>query len=106
MTKNLEGAKPRIRVAPEICSYVDDGHEFLTLEISIPGVPRSDIVLKMHADSFSLSAPREDIEYVTAMSFCCPVKPESANASYQNGLLKVVVPFKDRMKDSIRIEVQ
>jgi HSP20 family molecular chaperone IbpA len=95
----------KIRVAPEVCSYVDDEHTKLTLEISIPGVEKKHIKLKMHEDSFSLAAPRDETEYVTTLSFCCPVKPEAAEANYENGLLTVEVPFKDPMEDAIAISI-
>jgi HSP20 family molecular chaperone IbpA len=95
----------RIRVSPDVCAYVDDDHTKLTLEISIPGVKKKDINLKMHEDSFNLTAPRENIEYVTALSFCCPVKPEKAKAKYESGLLKVEIPFKDPMEDAIKVQV-
>jgi len=93
------------RVAPDVTSYVDDEHAVLTLEISIPGVSKENIALKMHADSFTLSAPRDDVEYVTTLAFCCPVNPELAEAKYENGLLKVSVPFKDPMEDAIQVAV-
>ena len=99
-------AEDRIKVAPEVCSYVDDEHFKLTVEISIPGVKREDINLRMHDDSFSLSAPRDDIEYVTTMSFCCPVKSDQARARYRDGLLKVEVPFKDPMEDAVKVKVE
>jgi HSP20 family molecular chaperone IbpA len=99
-------AEEKIKVAPEVCSFVDDKHEKLTLEVAIPGVSKKDIKLKMHDDSFSLSAPRKDIEFVTSMAFCCPVKPEKADAKYENGLLRIIVPFKDAMEDAIKVTVK
>jgi HSP20 family molecular chaperone IbpA len=98
-------SEERIRVAPEVCSYVDDDHTKLTLEISLPGVAKEDINLRMHQDSFSLSAPRNETQYVTTLSFCCSVKPEEAHATYKNGLLKIEVPFKDLMEDAVKIAV-
>jgi len=95
----------KINVSPDVCSYIDDESTKISLEISIPGVKKEDISLKVQEDSFNLSAPRDDIKYVTTLAFCCPVNPEKAEAKYENGLLKVTVPFKDPMEDAIKIPV-
>jgi HSP20 family molecular chaperone IbpA len=95
----------RIKMAPEVCSYVDEKHSVLNLEVSLPGVRKEDISMKMHDDSFNLSAPRKEYEYVTTMAFCCPVHADKAKATYENGLLKVAVPFKDYMEDAVTVAI-
>ncbi len=96
----------KIKVSPEICSYVDEAHSVLTIEISVPGVNKRDILLRMHDDSMTLSAPRDDLEYVATLAFCCPVKQEKAVARYENGLLKIEVPFRDSMEGAVTVDIE
>jgi HSP20 family protein len=97
----------KIRISPEICSYVDDIHSKLTIEVALPGVAKKNINLNMHEDSFNIAAPRSDNDtiFTTTMAFCCPVSPEKAEAMYENGLLRIKVPFKEAMEDALSIPV-
>ena len=90
-------AEDKLKMAADVCSYVDEEKHSINLEICIPGIKKEDIHLKMRDDSFSLFAPRKDFDYVAAAAFCCPVMPDAAQASYENGVLKVAVPLKDPM---------
>lgn len=100
-------AHERRTVAPCVASCVDEQHTKIFLEVEIPGVKREDIRLTMHEDSFYLTAKREDgyLDYATSYALCCPVKAEQAEAKYENGLLKIVVPFRDELEDAVNIRV-
>jgi len=99
-------AQPRIKVAPRIVAYTDANYTKLTAEIALPGVPIESVDLKLDENGMYLSAPARDVEYVAALTFASPVNKRKAQASYENGLLMVEVPFKDPMEDTIQVPVK
>ncbi|MGD0038296.1 MAG: hypothetical protein ABSC53_13505 [Bacteroidota bacterium] len=96
----------RIKVAPDTVAYADGEKNKLVVEFAIPGAPTDTIDLKLLPDSVHLTAPARDVEYVSALALAWPVKPDKAEAIYENGLLRIEVPFKDPMEDAVKIAVK
>jgi HSP20 family molecular chaperone IbpA len=96
----------RIRVAPSTVAYADEEKKKLVVEFAIPGAPTDTIDLKLLPDSVHLTAPARDIEYVSALALAWSVKPDKAEATYEHGLLRIEVPFKDPMEDAIKVAIK
>jgi HSP20 family protein len=95
----------RMKVAPDTVAYADGDHHKLIVEFAIPGAPTETVDVKILEDSVYLLAPARDIEYVSALALGWPVKPDKAEATYENGLLRVEVPFKDPMEDAVKVAI-
>jgi HSP20 family molecular chaperone IbpA len=95
-----------MRVAPNSVAYADEENLMLVVEFAIPGAPTDTIDLKILKDSVHLTAPARDIEYVAALALAWPVKPDVAKAIYENGLLRIEVPFKDPMEDAVKVTIK
>ncbi len=98
-------AKEKFKMFADVCSHIDEDNSTLNLEVCIPGVKKEQIKLRMHEGGFDISAPAETVEYAGAYSFCFPVRPGEAHASYQAGLLKIVVPFKAPLEYHVDVPV-
>jgi HSP20 family molecular chaperone IbpA len=96
----------RIRVAPNTVAYTDGVNHKLVVEFAIPGAPTETIDVKILADSVHLTAPARDIEYVASLALSWPVKPDKAEATYEHGLLRIEVPFKDPMEDAVKVAIK
>ena len=96
----------RIKVAPNTVAYADGEKLKLIAEFAIPGAPTDTIDLKILEDSVHLTAPARDIEYVSTLALGWPVKPDKAEATYEHGLLRIEVPFKDPMEDAVKVPIK
>ena len=96
----------RMKVAPDTVAYADGENHKLVVEFAIPGAPMDTIDVKMLEDSVHLTASARDIEYVAALALGWPVKPDKAEATYEHGLLRIEVPFKDPMEDAVKVAIK
>jgi HSP20 family protein len=96
----------RIKVAPNTVAYADVETRKLVVEFAIPGAPTETIDAKILEDSIHLTAPAREVEYVSALALGWPVKPDKAEATYEHGLLRIEVPFKDPMEDAVKIAIR
>ncbi|MHA2282260.1 MAG: Hsp20/alpha crystallin family protein [Promethearchaeota archaeon] len=101
-----EPEENKFLIAPEVCSWADDESETYKIEIQLPGVEKTNIKLKFHEDSYFIKGETEDTIYIGTYAICCPVKPEEAKATYNQGLLKIDVPFKVSEYHSIDVKIE
>ncbi|MFW9994324.1 MAG: Hsp20/alpha crystallin family protein [Candidatus Odinarchaeota archaeon] len=85
----------------------DDDHYHVNWEI--PGVKKEDIDLKITKDSWRLQAKRRDglLIYISEGTFACEVNDSEVEAQYNDGWLKVTVPYDcpDPLKDANPVKI-
>ena len=96
----------RIRVSPNTVAYADEKENKLVVEFAIPGAPTDTIDLKLLPDSLHLTAPANNVEYVSVLTLASPVNADKAEATYEHGLLRIQVPFKDPMEDAKKVAIK
>jgi HSP20 family molecular chaperone IbpA len=82
---------------PEIYVNHDEKDEGLLIEAALPGVARDDISLTVGDSHFCLSGERDDIKYDGCYQLAHEVDNAKATAKFENGLLRIHVPFKESL---------
>jgi len=98
--------KEKFVLSPEVCAWADDENENYHIEITLPGVEKDTINLKIHEDSFFIKGETDNTIYVGSYVICCPVKAEETKAVYKNGILKIDVPFQNPMEKAIDVKIE
>ena len=106
LRKGVQMPEYRMKVSPDTVAYSDAENRKLVVEFAIPGAPVDTVDVKILKDSVHLTAPARDVEYVASLALAWPVKPDKAEATYQHGLLRIEVPFKDPMEDAVKVAIK
>lgn len=96
----------KVEVSPLWCDcYQKIEKDNACVEVEIPGVKKESIDLRITDQGFTLTAPKEDVKYVGAWTWCCPIDSGMVKARYNNGLLKIEAPLKSESPSKkVRIE--
>jgi len=96
-----------LQIFPRVYRDTDYDGKKITVEMSIPGVKKEDIELKVLPSWFHVSAvrPKDNVEYAANLSFGVDIVPEKTTAEYYNGLLKIHAVIHDPLDDAKEIKL-
>jgi HSP20 family protein len=83
---------------PYTSTMVDEEQGQLTITAEMPGVSKENIHLNVTENMASIKAEGEEVEYEKELRLSRPIDPDSARASYKNGVLDIVFKLKEPKK--------
>lgn len=86
-----EENKPKF--TPSVCKWHDEDE--YTIEIDLPGVSKKNVDVGMTATGFCVTRPRKDLVYSSCYTLAFAIDPDKAKAKFENGLLRLTLPFKE-----------
>ncbi|MHB8567669.1 MAG: archaeal heat shock protein Hsp20 [Nitrososphaerales archaeon] len=92
---------------PFVDTVVDDKENKLKIIAEMPGVQREDIKLEVLEESLNIRADHGDRQYETRVPIKVQVEPNTASATYNNGVLEVNLKLKAQPKSkgfSVRVD--
>ena len=81
--------KPEVQREPLV--EVVSGDKVIQVIAELPGVDKSDIILKATEDTLAISVDSEGRKYHKEVDLPSKVDPNSAKANYKNGVLEVTL---------------
>jgi HSP20 family protein len=92
---------------PLVDTVVDDKENVVKIAAEMPGVTKEDINITATEDRVTISAERGNKKYYTEVPLSVAVEPNSAEATYNNGILEVKLKTKEPVKSrGIQIKVK
>ncbi|RLE49567.1 MAG: Hsp20/alpha crystallin family protein [Candidatus Methanomethylicota archaeon] len=95
---------PVVREEMEPLVDVMESGDYIKVYAELPGVEKEDIKLNATENTLTISVDTEKRKYYKEISLPSPVKPETAKATYRNGVLEVQLEKAKKPGTSIKIE--
>lgn len=83
---------------PYTSTLIDEENNQIRITADMPGVEKKDISLNATEDTVTINAESEDRKYHKECRMDAPVDPESATATFKNGVLEVTLNLKEKIK--------
>ncbi len=91
-------------VCPEVMILHNESSEGLHIEVALPGVDKSSVDLSFGDHHFCITGEREDFKFDGCYELAHEIVKEKADAVFDNGLLKVEVPFVE-MDQAVKVTI-
>ena len=85
---------------------VDEKTQEVIVTLEMPGVEKKDIKLETIKDTIEVRAEKEERKYLKKIPLEVEIKPKSAKANYNNGVLEVKAKLKSQINKSTKIKVE
>lgn len=99
--RRIQG-KPRISEEREPLVDVIEDEDQVTVVAELPGVDKNDIKVRATEETLIISAKGLDKKYYKEIPLPAKVRPETAKASYKNGVLEVKLEKKEKSKEEFK----
>ncbi|MEM0345211.1 MAG: archaeal heat shock protein Hsp20 [Thermofilaceae archaeon] len=100
------GIRPRIAEAIEPFTDVIEEEDTVRVIVDIPGVEKEDISVEATETEIRISAERGERKYFKSVKLPTKIRPETAKASYKNGVLTITVEKVEKGKKPSGVKVK
>lgn len=88
------------------CMYMNHDMENYYAQVELPGVRKEDIVLEVMENGLCLKGRKGESDIAGCWMLAHPVAVDSVKARYESGLLDIILPLKNKLKDGKRVEIE
>ncbi|MEM1521531.1 MAG: archaeal heat shock protein Hsp20 [Thermofilaceae archaeon] len=100
------GVRPRIAESIEPFTDVIEEEDIVRVIVDIPGVEKEDISVEVTETEIRISAERGERKYFKSVKLPARIRPETAKASYKNGVLTITVEKVEKGKKPSGVKVK